>query len=164
VTVVGCACRWEFDRKKLFERTTYMSTICVDLMHIVEVVNDFLYFLGPDLKTVTGDVQGIDNVIHKVHAMVAPVENLPFDAFDKSHAALWQAVVYQFDQDKGKIEDLTKAFIDTSFKKLRSAEGALKLLQSFKTVKSEGAINRQMMEKFNDILSQVPKSIANLRL
>jgi dynein heavy chain len=41
-----------------------MSTICVDLMHIVEVVNDFLYFLGPDLKTVTGDVQGIDNVIH----------------------------------------------------------------------------------------------------
>jgi len=59
----------------------------------------------------------------KVHAMVAPVENLPFDAFDKSHAALWQAVVYQFDQDKGKIEDLTKAFIDTSFKKLRSAEG-----------------------------------------
>jgi dynein heavy chain len=100
-----------------------MSTICVDLMHIVEVVNDFLYFLGPDLKTVTGDVQGIDNVIHKVHAMVAPVENLPFDAFDKSHAALWQAVVYQFDQDKGKIEDLTKAFIDTSFKKLRSAEG-----------------------------------------
>lgn len=33
--------------------------------------------------------------------------------------------------------------------------GALKLLQSFKTVKREGAINRQMMEKFNDILSQV---------
>jgi hypothetical protein len=33
--------------------------------------------------------------------------------------------------------------------------GALKLLQSFKTVKREGTINRQMMEKFNDILSQV---------
>ena len=33
--------------------------------------------------------------------------------------------------------------------------GALKLLQSFKTVKRGGTINRQMMEKFNDILSQV---------
>ena len=41
-----------------------MSNVCIDLLHIVEVVNDFLYFLGPELKTVTGDVQGIDDVIH----------------------------------------------------------------------------------------------------
>ena len=57
-------CRWEFDRKKLFERTSYMSSICNDLAHIVEVVNEFLYFLGPELKTVTGDVQGIDAIVH----------------------------------------------------------------------------------------------------
>lgn len=41
-----------------------MSTICNDLAHIVEVVNEFLYFLGPELKTVTGDVQGIDAIVH----------------------------------------------------------------------------------------------------
>ena len=40
-----------------------MMTICRDLAHIVEVANDFLYFLGPDLKSVTGDVAGIDAVI-----------------------------------------------------------------------------------------------------
>ena len=52
-----------------------------------------------------------------------PMENLPFDAFDKAHAAMWRQTMYQFDEDKVKIEELTKAFIDTSFKKLRSAEG-----------------------------------------
>lgn len=41
-----------------------MSTVCVDLLRIVEVVNDFLYFLGPELKAVTGDTVGIDAVIH----------------------------------------------------------------------------------------------------
>lgn len=55
--------RWEFDRKRLFERTTYMSSICADLLTIVEVVNDFLNFLGPELKAVTGDIEGIDSVI-----------------------------------------------------------------------------------------------------
>ncbi|OAE19678.1 hypothetical protein AXG93_1847s1410 [Marchantia polymorpha subsp. ruderalis] len=155
--------RWEFDRKKLFERTNYMSTVCVDLLHIVEVVNDFLYFLGPELKAVTGDVQGIDEVIHKVQAMVDPIENLPFDAFDKAHAPMWSAAVLSFDKDKERVEQLTKAFIDSSFKKLRSAEGALELLQSFKTVKSEGAINKQMMEKFNDILTQFIKEIDYMR-
>ncbi|KAL2608323.1 hypothetical protein R1flu_026896 [Riccia fluitans] len=155
--------RWEFDRKKLFERTNYMSTVCVDLLHIVEVVNDFLYFLGPELKAVTGDVAGIDEVIRKVQAMVDPIENLPCNAFDKAHANLWSAAVLSFDKEKEKVEQLTKAFIDSSFKKLRSAEGALELLQSFKTVKREGAINKQMMEKFNDILTQFIKEIDYMR-
>lgn len=55
--------RWEFDRKRLFEKTTYMSAVCVDLLHIIEVVNDFFQFLGPELKSVTGDVQSIDAMI-----------------------------------------------------------------------------------------------------
>ncbi|XP_073386148.1 dynein-1-alpha heavy chain, flagellar inner arm I1 complex isoform X3 [Physcomitrium patens] len=151
--------RWEFDRKKLFERTNYMSVICTDFLHVLDVVNDFLYFLGPDLKTVTGDVAGIDAIIHKVHSIVAPIENFPYDAFDRAHAALWRTTMLQFDQDRKTIEEDTKAFIDSSFKKLRSAEGALNLLQSFKTVKSEGAINGQMMEKYNDILNQFLKEI-----
>ncbi|MCO5597848.1 hypothetical protein L7F22_051932 [Adiantum nelumboides] len=63
IEVGGRDPRWEFDRKRLFERTTYMSSICADLLTIVEVVNDFLNFLGPELKAVTGDIEGIDSVI-----------------------------------------------------------------------------------------------------
>lgn len=55
--------------------------------------------------------------------MVEPIENLKYDAFDRAHSALWRTTMFQFDQDKENIELDTKAFIDTSFKKLRSAEG-----------------------------------------
>lgn len=57
--------------------------------------------------------------------MVAPIESLTYDAFDRANTALWRATMFQFDQDRENIEDDTKAFIDTSFKKLRSAEGEL---------------------------------------
>ena len=40
----------------------YMSSICSDLLNIVDVVNDFQNFLGPELKAVTGDIDGIDLV------------------------------------------------------------------------------------------------------
>lgn len=30
--------RWEFDRKRLFEKTDYMASICQDLYDIVQVV------------------------------------------------------------------------------------------------------------------------------
>lgn len=33
----GSYSRWEFDRRRLFERTDYMSSICEDLCHVVQV-------------------------------------------------------------------------------------------------------------------------------
>ncbi|KAK3269901.1 Dynein heavy chain cytoplasmic, partial [Cymbomonas tetramitiformis] len=42
-------------------------------------------------------------------------------------------------------------------------EGAFELLQNFKSIKSEGAINRQMMDKFNDILEQFSREIDTTR-
>lgn len=32
--------RWEFDRKKLFERTDYMASICQDLHNVLQVSED----------------------------------------------------------------------------------------------------------------------------
>lgn len=55
--------------------------------------------------------------------MLEPIEKLPFDPFDKLHSAQWSSTVTKFDVDKTNIELSTRAFIDTSFKKLRSAEG-----------------------------------------
>ena len=40
--------RWEFDRKKLFERTKYMADICSDLYNVAQVLSctliDNMYF------------------------------------------------------------------------------------------------------------------------
>lgn len=33
----GRDARWEFDRKKLFERTDYMASICQDLCNVAQV-------------------------------------------------------------------------------------------------------------------------------
>jgi len=53
------------------------------------------------------------------------------------------------------LQSATRELIDTSFRKLRSAEGACELLQNFKHIKSKGAIQKQVINKFNDILEQV---------
>lgn len=37
IEMSGRDSRWEFDRKKLFERTDYMATICQDIYDILQV-------------------------------------------------------------------------------------------------------------------------------
>jgi len=57
------------------------------------------------------------------------------------------------------IEGMIKTFIDSSFKKLRSSEKAFQVLQHFKEIKSREAIERQMSEKFSDIVRQFLKEL-----
>eukprot|EP00951_Prasinocladus_malaysianus_P015337 scaffold117564_cov45-Prasinocladus_malaysianus.AAC.4 len=96
--------RWEFSRPMLFDRTTYMSEICTDLSEMVEILDDFYKFLGPELKAVTGDTEGIDAVIARVQEMVRPVESLPFEIFDREHAGEWAEVKAKFYKDNEKIK------------------------------------------------------------
>ena len=51
--------RWEFDRKSLFGRTDYMCEICANILEILDALDHFKVFLGPELKAVTGDSAGI---------------------------------------------------------------------------------------------------------
>ena len=62
--------------------------------------------------------------------MVENVEKLPFNVFDKGYAMQWSATMSNFNMDKENIELLTRSFIDTSFKKLRSAEGMVVKLRN----------------------------------
>ena len=48
----------------------------------------------------------------------------------------WKSVKAAFYADNEDIKSATRELIDTSFRKLRSAEGACELLQSFKSIKS----------------------------
>ncbi len=57
IEMSGRDARWEFSKPMLFERTNYMAEICSDLSEMVEIVDDFHKFLGPELKAVTGDNQ-----------------------------------------------------------------------------------------------------------
>lgn len=61
-----------------------------------------------------------------------------------------------------QIEDKAKQFIDASFKKLRSAEGAFDLLQNIKNIKSRESINNQLMSKWYEILDQYTKEVESI--
>lgn len=75
------------------------------------------------------------------------------------HAASWRNVMDWFHREVTAIENEAKHFIDDSFKKLRSAEGAFDMLLNFRHIRSREAINSQMMKKFNDILVQFGKEV-----
>lgn len=49
--------RWEFNKASLFERTTHAATVCGDLEECVNSVHTFRTFLGPALRSITGDIQ-----------------------------------------------------------------------------------------------------------
>merc|ERR1719440_49610 len=131
--------RWEFDRNKLFARTDYMAQRCGDLIYVAEMLRDMRAMLGPELKAVTGDAKGIDEVMSHVEALVVPLEMAPFDLFDRRYQTSWEAAMGKFRENVAAIEEMLKKFMDDSFTKLRSAEGAFDLLQKFRSMQSHEA-------------------------
>uniref|UniRef100_A0A670KCY6 Dynein axonemal heavy chain 10 n=1 Tax=Podarcis muralis TaxID=64176 RepID=A0A670KCY6_PODMU len=155
----GRDARWEFDRKRLFEKTDYMAIICQDLYNILQVMEEFYNIFGPELKAVTGDPKRIDEVLRRVDGLVSPMEVLTFEPFNIRCATQWKIVMEEFKMEVLDIEKEAKSFIDDSFKTLRSAEAAFDMLLNFKHIRSREAINKQMMMKFNDILAQYCKEV-----
>ena len=155
--------RWEFNRNKLFDHTQYMSKICENLLDVAETLDQFRKFLGPELKAVTGDPQGIDEVLTRVQSLITPLEYLPYNIFDARYNGSWDQHMKEFHEKVEEIENRTKVFIDSSFRKLRSAEGAFDLLQNFKNIESRESIQRQMMLKFTDILIQYSREVARVK-
>ncbi|XP_050408300.1 dynein axonemal heavy chain 10 [Patella vulgata] len=151
--------RWEFDRKKLFERTDYMKSICDDLNDIAQVLEEFYNIFGPELKAVTGDPKRIEDVVYRVDALVFPIQQISFDPFSQKESLQWKRLKSKFTKEVAEIEGEAKMFIDESFKTLRSAEGAFDMLLNFKHIRSREAINAQMMQKFKDILNQYGKEV-----
>ena len=85
-----------------------------------------------ELKAITGDSQRIDEVIARAEGLVPPIESIPFDLFDKRYQTSWGAAISSFNAAVAEVDQLAQSFIDGSFKKLRSAEGAFLLLQKFR--------------------------------
>ncbi|CAM9101409.1 unnamed protein product [Chrysoparadoxa australica] len=155
--------RWEFDRKRLFEQTNYMARVCGDLLEVATALDQFHKFLGPELKAVTGESAGIDDIIERVDGLAMPLEKVPFDIFDRKYKDSWATVMQQFHTQVEEIEDVTKSFIELSFQKLRSAEGAFELVQNFKNIQSRESINQQINERYKDILQQYTKELDHIQ-
>ena len=158
----GTHIRWEFDRKRLFEQTNYMARTCADLYEVATVLDQFHKFLGPELKAVTGESEGIDEVMTRVEQLVEPLETVPFNIFDRRYKDSWSGVMTRFHQHVAEIEEMTKSFIELSFQKLRSAEGAFELVENFRNIQSRESINTQINERYKDILQQYTKELEGI--
>jgi dynein heavy chain len=140
-------------------------------------------FLGPELKAVTGDAEGIDEVLKRVEGLTVPLK-LPYEdkIFDRNFDKPWEAIMRRFRVSVAEIEKMTEVFIKESFRKLRSAEGAFELVQNFQKIgaddgqsgsaaaggaapglaaaaavsgtKAGSSIKQQISNRYNDILEQ----------
>ncbi|KAH8057483.1 dynein light chain binding protein [Aureococcus anophagefferens] len=174
----GTHIRWEFDRKRLFELTKYMAHALRHLFEVATVLDQFHKFLGPELKAVTGESDGIDQVMERVERLVEPLESVPFNIFDRRYKESWSKVMDNFHDHVEQIEDMTRSFIEQSFQKLRSAEGAVRggksarnfkgsslgrcafeLVENFRNIQSRESINQQINDRYKDILQQYTKEL-----
>ena len=129
-----------------------MSSVCRDLVHVVDVVSQFRMFLGPDLKEVTGKSDEIDRVIQEVEKSIVPLETTPFSVFNYSCHTSWKQLMNQFNEQVVMLDKMCHSFLDTAFNSLRSAEGAFEVLQRFQHMQSRDTIQKQLMEKFDAVL------------
>ncbi|XP_056232067.1 dynein axonemal heavy chain 10 [Seriola aureovittata] len=158
----GRDARWEFDRKRLFERTDYMASVCQDLCNVLQILEEFNNIFGPELKGVTGDPKRIDEVLCRVDGLVLPIEEVDFSPFNICKMRSWKMIMRDFDTTVEAIEGEAISFIDQSFKTLRSAAAAFDMLMKFKHIRSRETINNHLMKKFNDILAQYCKEVARI--
>ena len=169
--------RWEFDRKALFSKTDYMSEICANIIEIIEALDHFRVFLGPELKAVTGDSAGIDEVIRLVEGLTIPLK-VPFEEkiFDKSYEKPWELIMKRFRASVNEIEKRTEQFIKESFRKLRSAEGAFELVKNFQKIggnnssatangvpQAGSSIKQQISDRYKDILEQYMNELSSIK-
>uniref|UniRef100_A0A3Q3B280 Dynein axonemal heavy chain 10 n=1 Tax=Kryptolebias marmoratus TaxID=37003 RepID=A0A3Q3B280_KRYMA len=143
----GRAARWEFDRKKLFDRSDYMASVCQDLCNVFQVLQEFNNIFSRELK-------GGKEVMNKVDGLVLPIEEVSFNPFSISKKSNWKMIIQEFDTNMKAIERESIEFLDQSLNTLHSSAAAFEMLQELKQTPSTKAINNHLMKKFNDILIQ----------
>ncbi|NWR55804.1 DYH10 protein, partial [Bucorvus abyssinicus] len=102
---------WEFDRKRLFEKTDYMSSVCQDLYDVLQVVvEEFYNVFGPELKAVTGDPDRIDDLLRGVNGLTSRLEGLTFDPFSIKSAHDWKLIMEEF-REEVSVENVKQIFV-----------------------------------------------------
>ncbi|NXW65945.1 DYH10 protein, partial [Eurystomus gularis] len=101
---------WEFDRKRLFEKTDYMTSVCQDLYDILQVIEEFHNVFSPELKSVTGDPKRVDDLLRRVDGLTSPMEELTFDPFSIKSACEWNSIMEEF-RAEVSVENIKQIFV-----------------------------------------------------
>ncbi|XP_061907301.1 dynein axonemal heavy chain 10-like isoform X1 [Entelurus aequoreus] len=153
---------WEFDRRRLFEKTDYMASICQDLCCVLQNLEEFYNIFSPELKSVTWDPKRFDEMLTNVDNLILPFESAHFNPFDSCKMSSWKIIMQNFNSTVNDIEREVIAFIDQSFKTLRSSTAALEMLVKYKDIRSRPTINNHLMKKTNDVLAQYCREVDSI--
>ncbi|CAJ1068269.1 LOW QUALITY PROTEIN: dynein heavy chain 10%2C axonemal [Xyrichtys novacula] len=151
--------RWEFDRKRLFEKTDYMSSVCQDLYNVLMVLEEFSNILGPELKAVTGDPKSIEELVRKVDGLAQFSESLSFNPFDICKMSSWKITMQEFDSMVQAVEEDAIKLVDQSFRTLHSSAAGLEMLLKFKQICSREAINNHLIKTLNHMFPKFCKEL-----
>ena len=165
--------RWQFDKKRLFDRSKYIVRVVDDLSDMISILNHFRMFLGPRLKSVTGDPGSIDALVTILDETILPLRTVEFDIFASKNFAEWETLVDAFRIGIKLVETKTTDFLDAAFRELRSSEGAFDMLCAMGITSdmpppppdqdglgtNAATIANQMVSKFDDILRQYGKEL-----
>ena len=155
----GKGMRWEFDQRRLFKETEYISNVCKDLNMIASVLQDFYNIFGADLKSIINDPAQIDAIVKRVGKLIVPIQESDFNIFSEFNRENWEATMNWFNTQVVSLENEAKVFIDECFMVLISAEEALGMLLKFRNMKTREAIQDQLSKKFDVIMQQFSKEI-----
>lgn len=159
IEVSGKGMRWEFDQRRLFKDTEYISNVCKDLNVIASVLQDFYNIFGAQLKSIINDPAQIDAIVKRVGKLIIPIQESDFNIFSEFNRENWDATMNWFDIEVVSLENEAKVFIDECFMVLISAEEALSMLLKFRNMKTRDAIQDQLSGKFDVIMQQFSKEI-----
>ncbi|XP_061673976.1 dynein axonemal heavy chain 10-like [Syngnathoides biaculeatus] len=158
----GTGRRWEFDKRKLFEKTDYMASICRDLYTVLHNLDEFYAIFSPELKRLTSEPKRFDEMLGNVDNLILPFEGVTFDPFNIYKMSSWKIIMQHFNSNVYAIEREVIAFIDQSFKAMRSSTAAFGMLVKFQDIRSRPAINNHLMKKTNDVLAQYCKEVDSI--
>ncbi|KAK7195889.1 dynein heavy chain [Novymonas esmeraldas] len=162
---------WNFEERRLFDVTDYMSDRCTDLLEVIETVEYYTTVLSAQLKTVLTDATGIERILKDVEKLKRPFGTLTFDPFEKRATHNWQVVFSGFLTAVTSLDHEVSLFINRIFDDdLRSAESAFELLVSFKRIRSRPDrggnsldISALLQEKTDRILAQYFTEVENVQ-
>jgi dynein heavy chain len=90
--------RWEFSRvKEIFNKPKHMQDILINMNKVCTTLKEFFSLLGPDLKSVTGDADSIDEQKNKILTEVQKLESFVYDVFAPEHKEEWLELYKAFD-------------------------------------------------------------------
>ena len=157
-----CNDRWVSKPKAIQEKVPYMLTRLQELDHIVEVQQNFFNFLGPTLKSIVSDTEGIDSLRKKVIDLVQPF--ILFgneEIFNKNRSGEWKGIYSGFNQKQSQIENETMDLIQETFKFLRSSINTFDFLLNFKSIQTLKQIKDQMELKYSEVLMKYDTELKN---